>query len=180
MLKENILVNHPPHYTSDPSGIECIDIVKYRDFCIGNAIKYLWRAGLKKDSSISDKEKEIEDLEKAIWYINKKIEMLKKENARNVLSALLADTDEKNPMNVDIILETSEDMGLSTLQKPHVIKVFQDPKEGIMWMLFEGADDYIEIEEDDEMEQIINYINNNYPISTETNKIINNYYTTFS
>lgn len=69
-------VNHPKHYTSDPSGVECIQITKYRDFCIGNAIKYLWRAGLKSDSNVTDKEKEIEDLQKAIWYINEKIKML--------------------------------------------------------------------------------------------------------
>ena len=70
-------VNHPKHYTSDPSGVECIDIVKYRDFCIGNAIKYLWRAGLKEDSALSQKDKTIEDLEKAIFYIKKEIELLK-------------------------------------------------------------------------------------------------------
>lgn len=70
-------VNHPKHYTSDPSGVECIDITKHRDFCIGNAIKYLWRAGLKQEDGMTDKQKQIEDLEKAIWYINAEIEMLK-------------------------------------------------------------------------------------------------------
>jgi hypothetical protein len=70
-------VNHPPHYTSHPSGIECITISKHHDFCIGNAIKYLWRAGLKKssqsDPSTRDTYKEIEDLKKAVFYINQKI-----------------------------------------------------------------------------------------------------------
>lgn len=70
-------VNHPKHYTSDPSGVECIEITKHRDFCIGNAIKYLWRAGLKQEDGMTDKQKQIEDLEKAIWYINAEIEMLK-------------------------------------------------------------------------------------------------------
>ena len=69
-------VNHPKHYTSDPSGVECIEIVKHRDFCIGNAIKYLWRAGLKQEDGMTDKQKQIEDLEKAIWYIKAEIEML--------------------------------------------------------------------------------------------------------
>ncbi len=69
-------VNHPKHYTSDPSGVECIEITKHRDFCIGNAIKYLWRAGLKQEEGMTDKQKQIEDLEKAIWYINAEIEML--------------------------------------------------------------------------------------------------------
>ncbi len=72
-------VNHPSHYTSHPSGIECIEITKYYDFCIGNAIKYLWRAGLKKEDGMTDSDKEIEDLKKAVWYINKKISMLKEE-----------------------------------------------------------------------------------------------------
>lgn len=70
-------VNHPKHYTSHPSGIECITIARHYCFSIGNAIKYLWRAGLKKDASLEDKQKEIEDLEKAIWYINDRIKQLK-------------------------------------------------------------------------------------------------------
>ena len=60
-MKDN--VNHPQHYTSHPSGIECIQISSHYDFCVGNAIKYLWRAGLKKDASLQDKQKEIEDLQ---------------------------------------------------------------------------------------------------------------------
>lgn len=69
-------VNHPKHYTSDPSGVECIEITKHRYFCIGNAIKYLWRAGLKQEDGMTDKQKQIEDLEKAKWYIQTKIDML--------------------------------------------------------------------------------------------------------
>lgn len=71
-------VNHPSHYTSHPSGVECIEITKHFDFCVGNAIKYLWRCGLKQEQGMTSKEKEIEDMRKAIWYINKKIEMLEK------------------------------------------------------------------------------------------------------
>lgn len=67
------MVNHPPHYCSHPSGIECITITRHYCFSIGNAIKYLWRAGLKKDASLEDKQKEIEDLEKAIFYIKDRI-----------------------------------------------------------------------------------------------------------
>lgn len=73
-------VNSPKHYTSHPSGIECIEIAKHYDFCIGNAIKYLWRAGLKKEEGYSDKNKEVEDLKKAIWYINEKIKSLNGSN----------------------------------------------------------------------------------------------------
>jgi hypothetical protein len=65
-------VNHPKHFTSDPSGIECIQITRHRNFNIGNAIKYLWRAGLK------DETKHIEDLRKAVWYIEDEIKRLEK------------------------------------------------------------------------------------------------------
>lgn len=58
-------VNHPAHYTSHPSGVECIDVAEHYGFCIGNAIKYLWRAGLKADA--------VEDLKKARWYLDREI-----------------------------------------------------------------------------------------------------------
>lgn len=70
-------VNHPDYYNSHPSGIECIDIIRYYCFDIGNAIKYLWRAGLKKEMGLDEKQKEIEDLNKAIWYIKDRINQLK-------------------------------------------------------------------------------------------------------
>jgi len=61
------MVNHPPHYTSHPSGVECIEITKHFNFTIGNAIKYLWRC--------NEKNAPIEDLKKARWYIDQEIEM---------------------------------------------------------------------------------------------------------
>ncbi len=66
MQKEDI-VNHPSHYTD--GKIEVIDFIedKQLGFCLGNAIKYISRAGKKY------KDKEIEDLEKAIWYIKRRI-----------------------------------------------------------------------------------------------------------
>jgi hypothetical protein len=64
------MVNHPSHYTSDPSGVECIDVTRHRNFNIGNAIKYLWRAGLK------DEGNHTEDLKKAIFYINDEIKRI--------------------------------------------------------------------------------------------------------
>lgn len=72
-------VEHPKHYNSHPSGIECIDIVRHYCFDIGNAIKYLWRCGLKKEEGMTDKEKEVEDLQKAAWYINDRINQIKNE-----------------------------------------------------------------------------------------------------
>ena len=70
-------VNHPSHYTSHPSGVECIEITQHYNFCVGNAIKYLWRNGLKHEANSPAKTKQIEDLEKAVWYITREIENLK-------------------------------------------------------------------------------------------------------
>jgi len=58
-------VNHPPHYTSHPSGIECIQVTEHMGFNLGNAIKYIWRADLKADA--------IEDMRKAVWCIEREI-----------------------------------------------------------------------------------------------------------
>jgi hypothetical protein len=59
-------VNHPKHYTSGFSfkQPECIDFTRHMSFCRGNAFKYVWRCGLK-----GDKDKAIEDLKKAKWYL---------------------------------------------------------------------------------------------------------------
>ena len=76
-------VNKPKHYTSHPSGVEAITLTAHHDFCIGSAIKYLWRAGLKGESGEANdtatRKKHIEDLKKAVWYINHKIKMLENE-----------------------------------------------------------------------------------------------------
>lgn len=73
---KNDQINHPRHYTSDPSGIECIDITRHRNFNIGNAIKYLWRAGLKEDKDRKLIDKQVEDLNKAVWYLVDEIHRL--------------------------------------------------------------------------------------------------------
>lgn len=62
-------VNHPKHYNSHPNGIECIDIIRHYVCDIANAQKYLMRAGKKQEMGMEDAEKEIEDLKKALWYI---------------------------------------------------------------------------------------------------------------
>lgn len=64
-------VNHPKHYTSHPSGIECITVTEHMGFNLGNAVKYIWRADLKHDAPI-------EDLEKAKWYLEREIERRKR------------------------------------------------------------------------------------------------------
>ena len=65
------LINEPPHYLDGPAcehcgkTIECIVITERLSFCLGNAVKYIWRAG-KKGSAV-------EDLKKAAWYIQRAI-----------------------------------------------------------------------------------------------------------
>lgn len=72
-------VNHPSHYTwlKELCGIEVIDITRHLDFDKGNAVKYLLRSGYKQESGLSSIEKEIEDLKKAKWYIEDKINILR-------------------------------------------------------------------------------------------------------
>jgi len=66
------IVNHPDHYVQVPE-IECIEVAGHFNFCLGNAIKYIWRADHKGDPE--------EDLRKAIWYLHREIEMrIKREN----------------------------------------------------------------------------------------------------
>ena len=69
MSKED-KINHPKHYTQHPSGVECITVTECFNFNIGNAIKYLWRAGLK-DATL-------DDLKKARWYCDREIQRLEK------------------------------------------------------------------------------------------------------
>lgn len=63
-------VNHPKYYNESGNKAECIDIIAHYLTPIGNAMKYLWRCGLKTEEGLSNKEKEIEDLKKGRWYIN--------------------------------------------------------------------------------------------------------------
>lgn len=61
-------VNHPSHYRAHASGVECIKITEHFNFCLGNAIKYIWRHG--------EKGKALEDLQKARWYLDREISRL--------------------------------------------------------------------------------------------------------
>lgn len=67
-------VNHPLHYTRHPAGVEVIEITEHEGFCLGNAVKYLLRAGVK-----GGKDKYVEDLEKAKWYIDREIHRFRRE-----------------------------------------------------------------------------------------------------
>lgn len=66
-------VNHPKHYTSHPSGIECIQITEHMNFNLGNAVKYLWR---------TDHKNGLEDLKKAEFYIKREIQRLETERQK--------------------------------------------------------------------------------------------------
>lgn len=70
-------VNHPKHYNSHPSGVECIVVTEHMSFNVGNAIKYLWRA---------DHKNGLEDLRKAAWYVNREIARLAAETSKMVPS----------------------------------------------------------------------------------------------
>ena len=67
-------VNHPTHYGGEENPYEAIKVIEAWElgFCLGNAVKYIARAGKK------DPAKEIEDLQKAVWYLQREIEKLKK------------------------------------------------------------------------------------------------------
>lgn len=71
LRQEPDLVNQPPHYKTHPSGIECITIAEHFNFCLGNAIKYIWRS--------AEKGAKLEDLKKARWYLDREIKRLEGE-----------------------------------------------------------------------------------------------------
>ncbi len=77
-------VNHPAHYNKVP-GVECIEVVRHFNFNLGNAMKYIWRC--------DEKENAIEDLEKAVWYLQDEIQRRKDEMAANTKSADSEGTD---------------------------------------------------------------------------------------
>ena len=64
-------VDHPRHYTTHPSGVECIDVTEHMNFNLGNAVKYIWRVDLKGDA--------MENLKKAQWYIAREIHKREKD-----------------------------------------------------------------------------------------------------
>jgi hypothetical protein len=75
------VINHPKHYTSHPSGVEAITVCEHENFNLGCALKYLWRTSHKDG---------IQDLKKAVWYINREIDRLERIN-ENQLELLVED-----------------------------------------------------------------------------------------
>lgn len=78
-------VNHPSHYTwlKEKCGVEVIDITRHMSFCLGNAVKYLLRAGHKQEEGYTTVDKQLEDLRKAIFYINDEIKQIENGKAGN-------------------------------------------------------------------------------------------------
>ena len=78
-------VNSPIHYKSDNNKYEVIDIIEFfnLNFHRGNVLKYLLRSGRKTEQGYDVSEKEIEDLEKAIWYLRKMVDLLDKTEGKN-------------------------------------------------------------------------------------------------
>lgn len=76
-------VDHPDYYNLEDGpyiyvngkkyNIECIDVIRNMPTWKGNVIKYLWRCGEKHEEGLSDKDKELEDMKKALWYLQDKI-----------------------------------------------------------------------------------------------------------
>ena len=81
---------NPSHYKSHPSGVECIQITEHMSFLIGNAMKYLWRAGLKTDDPL-------EDLEKARWYLDRQIALIQ--------TGVIAIANDELPADIAAIVE---------------------------------------------------------------------------
>lgn len=80
----NDRVNHPSHYTwlKKLCGIEVIDIIRHLDFNKGSAVKYILRSGYKEEEGYTAIQKEIEDIEKAIWCLKDEVNRLKNDKER--------------------------------------------------------------------------------------------------
>lgn len=91
-------VNHPPHYNSHPSGVECITVTEHMNFNLGNAVKYIWRVGLKSEDPVTD-------LEKARWYIDREIDRIKK------AGTIIVTRDKLSPEQVQRLRDAWADRG---------------------------------------------------------------------
>jgi len=104
MNKEE-MVNHPSHYNEHPSGVECIDIIEHMNFCLGNAIKYIWRASLKGN--------EIEDLKKAQFYLTQEIKRLESKKS-TIISKKIPNTG-RSKDNLVAVPKPKKDLDESSL-----------------------------------------------------------------
>lgn len=74
------LINHPKHYINHPAKIECIEISEHFDFCVGNAIKYIFRRNEKDDP--------LTNLRKAVWYIDRALGKTEPEKLSDKIMAI--------------------------------------------------------------------------------------------
>lgn len=88
-------VCHPQYYNSHPSGVECIEIIRHYICDIANAMKYMWRAGLKGEEGLTKAEKEVEDCKKALWYLDDYLA------SRDAFSFIIAPDDFRHPSRAD-------------------------------------------------------------------------------
>lgn len=101
-----------------------------------------------------------------------------KETLRRNLSLLLMDTNITNPINCDIIIGEEEAVGLSTLEMPKIVNIFQEPSEGIIWFQIEGVnklkefDDIYDMLSEEEWNEVINTLNHNIMITPRDIKIL--------
>lgn len=112
-------VSHPKHYTwlKDKCGIEVIDITRHMDFNLGNSLKYILRSGHKSEEGYTNSEKQIEDLKKAIWYLNDEIKMLEAK-PKEVIPV------EKDPHIIECDLEPLDDVKKFNKGLKYVTKFF--------------------------------------------------------
>lgn len=113
------LVNHPPHYTAHPSGLECIDVTRGMTFDVGNAVKYVWRADLKNGR---------QDLEKAQWYLNDAI--------RHADPIFLPSRAKYTQDELDVVCDHETD--------PHRIQFFKSLRYGARISAFEAVSALLE------------------------------------
>lgn len=119
-------VNSPKHYNSHPSGVECIIITEHMSFNVGNAIKYLWRAGMKISPSPAmnarevverAKEKHVEDLRKASWYIEREITRLGKPDYQSSITFL----GQRQEFTVKDLRALARDMGVENMLREETV-----------------------------------------------------------
>ena len=127
-LKAEDKVNHPSHYTwlKNLCGIEVIDIARHMGFNLGNVVKYVLRAGHKSEKGYSDFDKEIEDLQKAKWYLEDEIKLRSGEDTSD--KAQIHALKEEIALNEQTITELT-DMTHRLKNKPIVGEIKLSKKE---------------------------------------------------
>ncbi|HXU26263.1 MAG TPA: DUF3310 domain-containing protein [Bacteroidia bacterium] len=122
------IINKAEHYNTHSSGIECIDIIENLSFCLGSAIKYVWRAGLKSDNKK-------QDLEKAIYYLKREQERL--EEIGYMYSQLNINVDYINKISfgedlLALFFQKIKELTLPAVNNTGLFVVFSSKKDNIL------------------------------------------------